>query len=78
MENLAHSASFHAVENNAPSNPGIKHLKASYSATFRYHDLIFRSDDLHRGSLTLLWHYDLLRFWRHNIAVLKDDPVAET
>jgi len=25
-ENLAHSASFHSLENNAPSNPGIKHL----------------------------------------------------
>jgi hypothetical protein len=26
VENLAHSASFHSLENNAPSNPGIKHL----------------------------------------------------
>jgi hypothetical protein len=26
VENLAHSASFHCLENNAPSNPGIKHL----------------------------------------------------
>src|SRR6202166_2866025 len=26
VENLAHSASFHSKENNAPSKPGIKHL----------------------------------------------------
>jgi len=26
VENLAHSASFHSLENNAPSNPGIKQL----------------------------------------------------
>src|SRR5436190_23847242 len=26
VENLAHSASLHSLENNAPSNPGIKHL----------------------------------------------------
>src|SRR6185503_10125438 len=26
VKNLAHSASFHCLENNAPSNPGIKHL----------------------------------------------------
>src|SRR5262245_43521967 len=26
VENLAHSASFQSLENNAPSNPGIKHL----------------------------------------------------
>ena len=26
VENLAHSASLHAEENNAPSKPGIKHL----------------------------------------------------
>ncbi|MFA0925232.1 hypothetical protein, partial [Xanthomonas fragariae] len=26
MQNLAHSASFHSRENNAPSKPGIKHL----------------------------------------------------
>jgi hypothetical protein len=28
MKNLAHSASLHAGENNAPSKPGIKHLEA--------------------------------------------------
>src|SRR5271163_879162 len=28
VENLAHSASLHAKENNAPSNSGIKHLAA--------------------------------------------------
>jgi hypothetical protein len=27
VENLAHSASFHSWENNAPSKRGIKHLK---------------------------------------------------
>src|ERR1700680_4042045 len=27
VENLAHSASFHATEYNAPAKPGIKHLK---------------------------------------------------
>ena len=32
MENLAHSASFHSLENNAPSNPGIKHLGLSDKA----------------------------------------------
>jgi hypothetical protein len=26
VKNLSHSASFHCLENNAPSNPGIKHL----------------------------------------------------
>src|SRR5258707_12687943 len=26
VQNLSHSASFHCLENNAPSNPGIKHL----------------------------------------------------
>ncbi len=26
VKNLAHSASFHGMENIAPSNPGIKHL----------------------------------------------------
>src|SRR6476620_11733512 len=26
VKNLSHSASFHSRENNAPSNPGIKHL----------------------------------------------------
>jgi hypothetical protein len=26
VKNLAHSASFHSKENNAPSKPGIKHL----------------------------------------------------
>jgi len=26
MKNLAHSASFHSMENIAPSKPGIKHL----------------------------------------------------
>ncbi len=28
VENLAHNASFHSLENNAPSNPGVKHLGA--------------------------------------------------
>jgi hypothetical protein len=28
VENLAHSASFHSMEYNAPSKPGIKHLAA--------------------------------------------------
>jgi hypothetical protein len=27
VKNLAHSASLHAGENTAPSNPGIKHLE---------------------------------------------------
>jgi hypothetical protein len=27
VQNLAHSASFHSKENNAPSKPGIKHVK---------------------------------------------------
>jgi hypothetical protein len=27
VENLAHSASFHSMEYNAPSKPGIKHLE---------------------------------------------------
>jgi hypothetical protein len=27
VENLAHSASFHSPENNAPSKAGIKHLR---------------------------------------------------
>jgi len=27
VKNLSHSASFHCLENNAPSNPGIKHLE---------------------------------------------------
>src|SRR4029077_4438545 len=27
VENLAHSASFHSMENTAPSKPGIKHLE---------------------------------------------------
>src|SRR5258705_11785664 len=26
VQNLSHSASFHCLENNAPSSPGIKHL----------------------------------------------------
>jgi hypothetical protein len=30
MKNLAHSASFHAGEKIAPSNPGIKHLAAFF------------------------------------------------
>ena len=29
MKNLAHSASFHSRENNAPSTPGTKHLTAA-------------------------------------------------
>ena len=33
MKNLAHSASFHSRENNAPSNPGTKHLKAASPAS---------------------------------------------
>jgi len=32
VKNLAHSASFHSLENNAPSNPGIKHLAAASAA----------------------------------------------
>jgi hypothetical protein len=32
MKNLAHSASLHAGENNAPSNPGIKHLLSTANA----------------------------------------------
>jgi len=33
VKNLSHSASFHCLENNAPSNPGIKHLGyADYDA----------------------------------------------
>src|SRR5471030_2973538 len=33
MKNLAHSASLHAEENNAPSKSGIKHLAFSYRAS---------------------------------------------
>ena len=33
VQNLAHSASFHSKENNAPSKPGIKHLGLLDSAT---------------------------------------------
>jgi RNA polymerase sigma-70 factor (ECF subfamily) len=33
MKNLAHSASLHAGENNAPSNPGIKHRKRERKAS---------------------------------------------
>jgi hypothetical protein len=29
VKNLAHSASFHSKENNAPSKPRIKHLEQS-------------------------------------------------
>jgi hypothetical protein len=38
VKNLAHSASFQSLENNAPSNPGIKHLErvAAFRAPFRY------------------------------------------
>src|SRR6476661_7324998 len=32
VKNLSHSASFHSRENNAPSNPGIKHLVHRRSA----------------------------------------------
>src|SRR5690606_12707062 len=36
MQNLAHSASFHCRENNAPSNSGIKHLGCPISLSWAY------------------------------------------
>jgi hypothetical protein len=32
VKNLSHSASFHSRENNAPSNPGIKHLEGGWQS----------------------------------------------
>jgi hypothetical protein len=37
VKNLAHSASFHSKENNAPSKPGIKHLGHRDSGRFAGH-----------------------------------------
>jgi hypothetical protein len=33
VKNLSHRASFHSLENNAPSNPGVKHLHRHYPAS---------------------------------------------
>src|SRR6185436_18300214 len=33
VKNLAHSASFQSLENNAPSNPGIKHLERAQGSS---------------------------------------------
>ncbi|WP_236613476.1 hypothetical protein, partial [Xanthomonas hortorum] len=54
MQNLAHRASFHSMENNAPSKPGIKHPK-------RYPLTVWVSADLDAGDQMSVLFESLMR-----------------
>ncbi|MGD9711369.1 MAG: transposase [Thermomicrobiales bacterium] len=60
IKDLAHSASFHSWPNNAPSNPGTKHLIESFNARLR-------DECLNETLITSLGNArQVLADWRHD------------